>query len=373
MKIGDKVRFLNEVGGGIVSGFQGKNIVLVEDQDGFDIPVNINDCVVVDNDNYSLANRKKNTPSSTTVDNPQPTSIKAGLNKELPESEELPIEELPITFKPAPVERSNAEALNVFLCFVPIEVAELTKSDFEVYLVNDSNYYLDFTYLTGEGKGWNLRYRSTAEPNTKHFIECFSRDDLNELQHICIQILAYKENKSFMLKTPQSIEIRPDLTRFFKLHTFQSNLFFEERVLTFDIMTDDKPVHHVFSDASTIKEALTAPNKKESSQPHVHAITLKKEHKEAIEVIDLHAHELLDNTRGMNASDILEYQLDVFRKIMEQHINQKGKKIVFIHGKGQGVLRNALLRELTHKYKKCTSQDASFREYGFGATLVTIY
>ena len=50
MKIGDKVRFLNEVGGGIVSGFQGKNIVLVEDQDGFDIPVNINDCVVVDND-----------------------------------------------------------------------------------------------------------------------------------------------------------------------------------------------------------------------------------------------------------------------------------------------------------------------------------
>ena len=74
-----------------------------------------------------------------------------------------------------------------------------------------------------------------------------------------------------------------------------------------------------------------------------------KEHKEAIEVIDLHAHELLDNTRGMNASDILEYQLDVFRKIMEQHINQKGKKIVFIHGKGQGVLRNALLL-LTHVF-----------------------
>ena len=34
MKIGDKVRFLSEVGGGTVSGFQGKNIVLVEDADG---------------------------------------------------------------------------------------------------------------------------------------------------------------------------------------------------------------------------------------------------------------------------------------------------------------------------------------------------
>ena len=38
MKIGDKVRFLSEVGGGIVTGFQGKDFVLVEDADGFDIP-----------------------------------------------------------------------------------------------------------------------------------------------------------------------------------------------------------------------------------------------------------------------------------------------------------------------------------------------
>ena len=37
MKIGDKVRFLSEVGGGVVAGFQGKNIVLVEDEDGFQI------------------------------------------------------------------------------------------------------------------------------------------------------------------------------------------------------------------------------------------------------------------------------------------------------------------------------------------------
>ena len=34
MKIGDKVRFLSESGGGIVKGFQGRNVVLVEDEDG---------------------------------------------------------------------------------------------------------------------------------------------------------------------------------------------------------------------------------------------------------------------------------------------------------------------------------------------------
>lgn len=31
MKIGDKVRFLNEVGGGVITGFQGKDVILVED------------------------------------------------------------------------------------------------------------------------------------------------------------------------------------------------------------------------------------------------------------------------------------------------------------------------------------------------------
>ena len=47
MKIGDKVRFLSEVGGGVVTGFQGKDMVLVEDADGFDIPMPIKECVVI--------------------------------------------------------------------------------------------------------------------------------------------------------------------------------------------------------------------------------------------------------------------------------------------------------------------------------------
>ena len=67
MKIGDKVRFLSEVGGGVVTGFQGKNIVLVEDEDGFDIPMPMTECVVIETDDYNIptpaakaaANRKK--------------------------------------------------------------------------------------------------------------------------------------------------------------------------------------------------------------------------------------------------------------------------------------------------------------------------
>ena len=54
------------------------------------------------------------------------------------------------------------------------------------------------------------------------------------------------------------------------------------------------------------------------------------------------------------------------------NVMNTGAKIVFIHGKGEGVLRKAILDELKRKYPRCEAQDASFREYGFGATLITV-
>ena len=88
--------------------------------------------------------------------------------------------------------------------------------------------------------------------------------------------------------------------------------------------------------------------------------------------MDLHAGELLETTAGMQPKDILEYQLKVFHSTMEKYQKESGRRIVFIHGKGDGVLRNAVLKELKAKYRHCTYQDASFREYGFGATMVVI-
>ena len=75
----------------------------------------------------------------------------------------------------------------------------------------------------------------------------------------------------------------------------------------------------------------------------------------------------------MSAGDIKRYQVDVFNKTMSEHIKEKGKKIVFIHGKGNGVLRKAVIDELKYKYKSCEYQDASFQQYGFGATMVIIH
>ena len=89
-------------------------------------------------------------------------------------------------------------------------------------------------------------------------------------------------------------------------------------------------------------------------------------------VVDLHISELVDNTRGLSNADMLNLQIDEFSRVMDENLKNHGQKIVFIHGKGEGVLRNAIMKELSHRYKGHDVQDASFHEYGFGATQVTI-
>ena len=89
--------------------------------------------------------------------------------------------------------------------------------------------------------------------------------------------------------------------------------------------------------------------------------------------VDLHIGELTDSLTGMEPKDMLEMQLGAVRKHMKANCSRIGQKLVFIHGKGEGVLRKAVLDLLKKEYPKAELQDASFREYGFGATLVTIH
>lgn len=353
MKIGDKVRFLSEVGGGIVKGFQGKDIALVEGEDGFEIPMLVKECVVIETDDYNIplkSTKKANVPEA--VD-------------EEPEEEE---EEKPVMYR-APEIKGN-DVLNVYLAYVPQDVKAISTTAFDAYLVNDSNYFIDYLYLSAEGKNWALRSRGTVAPNMKQLLEEFEKSELNNLEHVAVQLLAYKDDRTFLLKPAINMELRIDTVKFYKLHTFQQTDFFAEPALVYDIVRDDEEVKQVFVSADDIKEALL--QKSASDKPKMPKKHQPKVKNDIVEV-DLHIHELLDDTAGMSNNEMLNYQLDVFRKTLDEYKNKKGQRIVFIHGKGDGVLRRAILDELKRKYKNYSSQDASFREYGFGATMVTIH
>lgn len=226
MKIGDPVRFLSEVGGGKVAGFQGKNIVLVEDEDGFQVPMRITEVVVVGDEDYDTKH----------VVEMKSESRKALETVEEPETEPA---DHPITFRSKPEERRGGDKLSAFLAFVPMDLKELSQTRFESYLVNDSNYYLHYVYMTAEGTAWTVRSEGEIEPNTKEFIEEFGREDLNSLEHGCIQMIAYKRDKHFLLKPVVNAQMRIDPVKFYKLHTFRENVFFEQPALIYTIIEND--------------------------------------------------------------------------------------------------------------------------------------
>ncbi|MFI3314697.1 MAG: hypothetical protein R3Y04_03425 [Rikenellaceae bacterium] len=97
----------------------------------------------------------------------------------------------------------------------------------------------------------------------------------------------------------------------------------------------------------------------------------KPKKKSDMEVIDLHAHEILETEQGMSAGDILNFQIDTFKATLESKISKKSKgKVVFIHGVGSGKLKQELTKILRYEYPRLYFQDASFKEYGYGAIMV---
>ena len=460
MQIGEKVRFLNETGGGVIAGFQGKDIVLVRDEDGFDIPMLRSQVVVIETNANNFVRKPRNTqpvaeaPKSAPAPAVERVSLKAAMNAQL-DTEEIDMDtaDMPLARKPKPVERKGGDLLNVCLAFVPEDSRELSNTRFEAYLVNDSNYYVSAVVANNEGAAWHVRWQGLLAPNTKQLTEKFDRSILNDLERISVQLITWKQDKPYMLKPAVGVELRLDTVKFYKLHVFQPSPFFREAALIYDIVRDDRPIRQVFVEAEEVLDAmrdggieterqerkeqleravkpetLEAPDVSENLEvpgstdileeqempvipqrtraeerealkaakralkaeqkakeakaakqaqaaqerdPHVSKPNLTPANQPILEV-DLHINALLDNTAGLSPSVLLNTQLTEFRIIMDRNIKKKGQRIVFIHGKGEGVLREALIKELTRRYRGCTYEDASFQKYGFGATMVTI-
>lgn len=351
MNIGDKVRFLNDVGGGVISGFQGRDTVLVQDEDGFDIPVLRSECVIVSTDNYNTV---------LTPQEVQKEQATTGSNREE-------------AIKSAIQETKEGETLNVYLAFIPQDIKNISTTSFDTYLVNDSNYFLYYSYANVTSNGQlSVRSHDLVAPNTKLYVETFTKSVLNELEKIRVQLIAFKYDRDYQPKAPIDVELKIDMVKFYKLHSFKDTPYFEDYALLQEIVVRDHAAKAVLVDPKVLEESLfTKPEFQRVKSEPIRKKT--RQDKNAVIEVDLHIDELLDSTLGLDNKDILMHQLEEFRRIMNENLSHKNQKIVFIHGKGEGVLRKALLHELKQSYKSCTYQDASFQEYGFGATMITIH
>lgn len=381
-KVGDTVRYLNSVGGGKIVKIEGK-MAFVE-EDGFETPMLLKELVVVmpagheaQKSNGNSANLMFDQKAFDAGRQPEPST-------EIVVAEQSQEKELPIE------ETSYGEKINVVLAFEPKNIKQLSSTSFAAVLVNDSNYFLYFTFLvrSDDDHGWKVKYSGTIEPNMLADLANFSHEELPALERIAFQCIAFKKDKTFSLKAPVSISQKIDLTKFYKMHCFRPGIYFETPVLEFPLIKDDVPTKALQVNTEALAEAMMSkPKDKDIAKQLSAKFNVDKGRNKITKTdnasnpnkllpiveVDLHIGELVDTTAGMNNGDMLNLQLDTVRKTMIQHLRRKGQKIVFIHGKGEGVLRKAVIELLKKDYPKAELQDASFREYGFGATLVTIH
>lgn len=118
------------------------------------------------------------------------------------------------------------------------------------------------------------------------------------------------------------------------------------------------PDHIIAEKAAELKKSTPKVRPKERNLP--------------IMEVDLHIHKITDRDKGMSNYEILNLQIDTAQYKLEFAIKKRIKKIVFIHGVGEGVLREELYT-LFRRYENVKYYDADFQKYGVGATEVYIY
>jgi len=362
MKTGDTVRFLNAVGGGTITRVDNNtNMVYVEDEDGFEIPTLMRDCVVI-----GAVSKETNFPRKEAVQSVKTSNTPTIHSQSRSDSKQT---------SPSPqgegrgevLETPDGDTLRALLAFFPVEIKQLQTTSYDCYLVNDSNYFLYYNLIHCNEGNWKTVATGVIEPNMQEELCSITKVQLNNWEEIRVQLLPFKQ-KAYTPQRPVDAEIKMNIIRFLKLHSFIENDYFEDLALMVDIVGAQQKSKLAEVSPEEIKQALLT-----KEQPHRPRIVknLATQRPDVLEV-DLHINELVDSTAGMSNADMLLLQIDTFHKILDENKTRKGQKIVFIHGKGEGVLRSEIEKQLRTRYKTYYFQDASFREYGFGATMVTI-
>jgi len=343
IKVGDKVRFLNAVGGGVVRSVINKTMVSVEDYDGFEVPTLISELVVID-DSVSFSN-----PSGAIRKKVENTAAAEPAKKEQPKAE--------------PKYYAGKDNPSCYLVIVPQNESNPVDGELKVYLVNDSNNFVLYNYSHLKNRTFRSVDSGKMNPNSKRYMESFTRMDLNELPEFQFQMIFYKE-ESGRMEEPLVKRLKLNPVRFYRQNSYVKTKYF----------TVDSIITSLFdADLEVALDKLTAPEIKQVIQEKdVPQVVVKKAEAPDLVEVDLHIHELLEDTRGLANHEMLEVQLGRFRNELETAIANGTRRIVFIHGVGNGTLKQELRQELSTKYKKYYFQDASFKEYGYGATMVIL-
>jgi hypothetical protein len=327
LRIGDKVRFLNETGEGKVSRIKDKNTVFVEMPDGFEIPylvkqlVPIHTELIIDRDTENI----ELSPDANLTD-------------------------------------------AVYFVIEPDHELFSLISDYRIYLFNASSFSMLYSYSIKDGEYYQTLKHGEIGAYQKVLLKQVKMQFFKEHGYHKIDCLLYK-NGFFKAQLPiaEIMYVSPATLNESKTIKHEEFEFPVYGFLLKEEFLSTKEVEYTLSteDVQRIKSIKEFKSKETVSRS-------KKEYLRSLEKeVDLHIEELTTNTSGLSNYEMLNIQLEKFEKELDEAIAKNMKKIVFIHGVGNGRLKQEIL-SILKTTKGITYHDASYKDYGFGATQVNI-
>lgn len=352
VKAGDKVRFLNDVGGGVVIRLIDSRMALVAIEDGFEVPVLISELIV----------------SSQVLSSGREAAQEA-LQQELRRKAEQEAEAMEAARKSS-LRRfaKNPEAEGVYLAFVPHDQQWLLTGKLDMILLNHSPYTLLYSVVTNENSLFtNLDY-GEMQAFTKTIIQTFSREEINMVCKGIVQALLINDQTKFaLLPVHAPYDVKPG--RFYKEGSYQPAAVLGEKAILVNLQTisalktDGGNLDFMKND--NIAESVAKP------VPREKALIDKHRKLDGEAVVDLHIAELIDNIAGLSSHDMFRIQMDYFHRSLNSAISNDYQKVTYIHGVGNGFLKNAIVKALD-EFEGLNNRMASMSKFGVGAIEVLI-
>lgn len=348
---GDKVKFLNNVGGGVITRVIDDRMVEVTTPDGFEMPILSDELLLIEE-----AVEARNFAAKS-----QRAEVFEPSEKIVPQQKALPAP------KPKAREKKlvrTAGTHKVFLALLPFDPTMPTASDLELFLINQTDNNLIYNVLIPE-KGLYRSINGIADAWTIEPVEKLQRSKLVDFDHLVLQCLSFRDVAHAVIN-PMQAEWQIRKGKLFKESSYTDSDFFYPKAIVHEMQEFDPMAKAVEQLSQT-----GIGNIIQSKEPTVGPLPKRNQPPEEI-IVDLHIHQLVEDERGLEAKDKLEIQTQRFHQAMADALTQKAKRVVVIHGVGNGRLKTEIRRLLDRQYTKYKYQDASFAEYGFGATLVWI-
>jgi hypothetical protein len=226
-----------------------------------------------------------------------------------------------------------------------------------------------FTYSLFQNGNFITLETGSAKANESLLIETIDRKELSDFSTFKIEALFFEE-KEHEHQSPVSEMVKLKPIKLYKENAFTENSFIPEKALIMNVFnisdSFEETNYQTKVDLSKIlfqKQSNSGASKK--SKPHtINDPAYEME-------INLHIEELIDNYNGMSNAEIILVQLKHFQSALDTSINEHYRKLVIIHGVGNGRLKQEV-RTILSSYNNLKFHDASYSKYGFGATEILI-